>query len=81
MNDTIKYDKFGRMLYNKNFHPRHGKAFTEEELEYLCKFYDIDDVKSISFALGRTENTIKFKVSKFKKSGKFEFYKNLNKYW
>ncbi|WP_176542109.1 DNA-entry nuclease [Bacillus wiedmannii] len=77
----IEYDNSGRMMYNENFHTNHGKPFTEEELEYLCKYYEVDDSQTISLALGRTENTIRFKISVLKKQGKYEYYKNLNKHW
>ena len=77
----ISYDKFGRMHYHPDFHFSHGKGFTESDLEYVCKFYEVDEVRTISFAIGKTEHTIRTKVSDLKKRGLFEHYKNLNKHW
>ncbi|WP_052523802.1 hypothetical protein [Geobacillus kaustophilus] len=77
----IEYDRWGRMKYHPEFHHNQGKPFTESDLEYLCKFYEIDGPKSISLALGKTERTIRTKVDQLKKRGLYEYYKNLNKYW
>ncbi|WP_017379758.1 hypothetical protein [Paenisporosarcina sp. TG-14] len=72
---TIQYDDQGRMLYHPKFHKRHGKPFTLEELIYLCKYWEVDDRQSLSFALGKTEGTIASKIHDMKKNGKFEVYK------
>ncbi|CAM5660806.1 DNA-entry nuclease OS=Lysinibacillus sphaericus OX=1421 GN=LS41612_04505 PE=4 SV=1 [Lysinibacillus sphaericus] len=40
--DDITYDKYGRMQYHPEFHFSHGKPFSESELEYICKFYEVD---------------------------------------
>jgi predicted ArsR family transcriptional regulator len=78
---TPEYDRHGRMKYHPEFHKNHEKPFTESDLEYLCKFYDVDGAKLISLALGRTEATVRSKLSNLKKRGLFEYYKNLNKHW
>ena len=80
LKDGITYDKQGRMKYHPEFHPNHGEIFTNEELEYICKFYHVDGARSISFALGRTEGTIKTKIDELKKKGFFEKYRSLNYY-
>lgn len=72
---TIKYDDQGRMKYHPKYHTRHGKKFTEEELIYLCKFWEIDDIRDLSFGLGKTEMTLASKMSELKKNGQYEFYK------
>lgn len=77
----ITYDKQGRMNYHPEFHFNHGKPFEPVELEYLCKFYESDGAADISFALGRTESTLRSKVNSLKKNGLFEYYKNCNKHW
>lgn len=79
--DGITYDKQGRMGYNPEFHFAHGKPFTESDLEYICKFYEVDEARTISFAIGKTEHTIRKRVDILKKQRLFEHYKNLNKYW
>ncbi|WP_338651641.1 DNA-entry nuclease [Lysinibacillus sp. Y5S-8] len=65
--DDITYDKHGRMQYHPEFHFSHGKPFSESELEYICKFYEVDHARTISFAIGRTEHTIRSKVDYLRK--------------
>ncbi|GLC88230.1 DNA-entry nuclease [Lysinibacillus piscis] len=77
----ITYDKFGRMNYHPDFHFAQDKPFSESNLEYICKFYEVDDARTISFAIGKTEQTIRAKVTELKENGLYEYYKNRNKYW
>lgn len=79
--EGIIFDRYGRMQYHPDFHPNHGVKMTEEELEYLCKFCEVDDWRTMAFALGRTEHTLRTKVNDLKKDGRFEYYKNLSKHW
>lgn len=72
---SVKYDDQGRMKYHPKYHTRHGKRFTEEELIYLCKYWEIDDIRDLSFGLGKTEMTLASKITNLKKSGKYEVYK------
>jgi hypothetical protein len=78
---SIKYDNQGRMLYHPKFHTRHGKPFTKDDLIYLCKYWEIDDHRSLAFGLGKTEGTIASKVGDLKKNGKYEEYKNWEGPW
>lgn len=73
---TITYDRFGRMEYHPGYHPNHCKPFSDYEISYLCKFWDVDDRMDMSLALGRTETTLSNRVSRMKKDGSFEMYKN-----
>jgi DNA-binding MarR family transcriptional regulator len=73
--EGLRYDSMGRILYHPEFHPNHRKPFTAEELEYLCRFYEVDDSRTMAFALGRTESTVLAKVSELKKRGLYEYYK------
>lgn len=79
--DDITFDKHGRMQYHPDFHFSHGKPFSESELEYICKFYEVDHARTLSFAIGRTEHTIRSKVDYLRKKNLFNHYKNLNKHW
>jgi len=76
-----EYDKFGRMKFHPDYHFTHGQPFTESELEYICKYFEADGLKMLSFAIGKTEKAISNKLSQLKKSGSYEYYKKLNKYW
>lgn len=73
--EGIEYDSQGRLKFNPDFHPRHGEPWTEEELAYLCRFYESDPTKSLSMALGRLERTIEQKMSYLHKSGLIDYYK------
>lgn len=79
--DGIEYDNFKRMKYHPDFHFSHGKPFSESDLEYICKYYEVDHSRTIAFAIGKTEHTIRTKVNELKKKGLYEYYKNLNKHW
>jgi hypothetical protein len=79
--DDVKYDQWGRILYHPEYHTEHGKPYSEEDLEYLCKFCQVDGLKIMSWALGRPETSISNKLRELKKSGKFTYYQKLNKHW
>jgi hypothetical protein len=77
----VQYDSCGRMLYHPDFHENQGKKWSEEDMEYVCKFAGIDDLETLAMALGRTKATVAEKLSMLRKQNRFERYKNLNKYW
>ncbi|TCO69533.1 DNA-entry nuclease [Marinisporobacter balticus] len=79
--ENIEFDCCRRMKYNPIFHEKHGKTLTDEELEYLCKFWEFDELSTMSMALGKTESTLAAKVHQLRKSGRFEYYKNRGKYY
>ncbi|MCT8138611.1 DNA-entry nuclease [Anaerobacillus sp. CMMVII] len=78
---SVEVDQSGRMMYNPIFHPNNGKRYSESDLEYLCKYWEIDDWRTMGFALGRTEKTLSNTVSRLRKEGLYDYYKNLNKHW
>lgn len=81
MKEKLEFDKCGRLKYHKEFHFSHRKPFTESDKEYICKYHDFDDLRTLSFAIGKTETAIATLISKLKKSGKFRYYQKSNKYW
>lgn len=72
MEATIKYDKKGRMLYNKEFHARQYEKWTWEEDLYLMEYYKIDGLEMMSYALEKKESTVYGRVSYLRSLG-FEF--------
>lgn len=78
---VIEYDKNRRIKYHPELHPRNGTQWTEDELEYLCKFHKIDTLVDISFALERAEASLAGKLTALRKNGKYEYYRNLNKHY
>lgn len=78
---TIEYDKLGRMKYHPLYHPNSGKPWTQEELIYLCKFWEYDSNRDMSFALGRNETSCASKVTHLKKNGAYWRYKNYEGEW
>ncbi|RSK27473.1 DUF2059 domain-containing protein [Bacillus sp. HMF5848] len=79
--NNIEYDNNGRAKYHPDLHPNHGKHYTLSELEYICKFYESDGRKSVAATVGRTESTIAALVHTLRKNKKYDYYKNLNKFW
>ena len=76
--EGIKFSLNGRMQYHPEFHFAHEEPFTLSELVYMCKYVQIDGNKSMSMALGRTENTIANQVYMMKKEGFFDVLKSLS---
>lgn len=81
MQDHLDIDRYGRMRYHPDYHHSHKKPFTEADLEYLCKFWEVDHRRTLSFALGRPETSLAMKVSALKRKGLYEYYKTLGKHW
>lgn len=77
----VEYDHIGRMKMHPLYHHNSGTPFTEEELEYICKYWHADHFDDLGLALGRTGTSISNKVSQLKREGKFDYYKNLNRHW
>jgi len=65
------------MCYNPEFHENHGKPFTVNDLIFLCSSWDAMKKADIAMALGRTHGTVLSKAYDLRKSGQFEYYKNL----
>jgi len=68
----IQYDKYGRMLYNPEFHSKNCTKWKEEEVQYLIQWYEIIGAEEMSFALERTMPSIQHKVSKLRKKGRMK---------
>jgi hypothetical protein len=65
----IEYDRWGRMFYNPEFHSNTGKAWSQDDLQYLIDWYDIVGAEEISFALERTINTVQLRATELRKKG------------
>lgn len=78
--EPITYDRLGRMNYNPSFHKRHV-PWTLEDLEYLCKFHEVDGIKTIALALERTEKTVGNMIYRLRKTGQYEQYRKLNRFY
>ena len=65
----MEYDKYGRMLYDPKIHFNQCKSWSEEDLNYLVEWLDKIGIEEMSFALGRTENTIMNKACQLRKKG------------
>jgi hypothetical protein len=59
---------------------RKCRKWTNEEIEYLVKFYEHDGSKSLAYALDRTDKDIRAKWLYLKKTGQLELYKKFNRY-
>lgn len=74
-----QFDRYGRLLYNPEYHFNQGKPWTKEELTYLCSMHRNmhGGMKSLSLAIGRTETTCATKIGYLQKQGRYEYYKKL----
>lgn len=79
-NEQFEYDCYYRLKYHPELHNRHGEPYSESELEYICKFA-ADGSALLSLAVGRPMTSVAAKITALKSSGKFFYYKNLNKHW
>lgn len=79
--EVFIYDASGRLKYHPELHENHGKPWTADELEYLCKFHHTCELNDIGFALGRPATSCATKIDYLKKTNKYEFYKNQNLYY
>jgi len=68
----IKYDKYGRMNYNPEYHANNGKPWVKEDLKYLATWYDITGPEEMSFALERTIKTVMKQAYKLRKDGQMK---------
>lgn len=75
--NELNLDKYGRMYYTPEFHFNNNVRMTDEELAYMCRFYEFDGRRSVSFALGRAETAIAEKYSRLERTGKAAYYRNL----
>jgi hypothetical protein len=87
MIEEYSFDKQNRMQYHPDFHTNQGNVWSLEDLEYLCKFWEVDPMRTVAFALGRTETTCASKIQ-YLKSVKnehgvsmYEVYKKRNHYY
>ena len=78
---VFQYDRLGRLKYHPELHENHRKAWTVEDLEYLCKFHQSCELNDMSLALGRPATACAMKISYLKQQGQYEFYRKLDKYY
>lgn len=78
MEEIFEYDSNGRLKYHPKLHGKTGKPWTEDDLEYLCKYHAVDDIGSIALALDRTHATVASKLTDLRKNGKYDYYRSLN---
>ncbi|RSL32639.1 DNA-entry nuclease [Salibacterium salarium] len=79
--ESLRFDRYNRMSYHPDYHHNFQKPYCVEDLEYLCKFWEHDDWRSMAFALGRPEASLSNKVNELRKNGMYEVYKNLNHFY
>lgn len=74
-------DKLGRLDYHPDLHPNHGTVWSDDELEYLCKFHETDEIESIALAFGRTTKTVNQKLATLRENVKYAYYRKLDKHY
>ncbi|MBL1228734.1 hypothetical protein IW492_05745 [Enterococcus sp. BWB1-3] len=59
----VTYDRFGRMDYCPELHPKKGEPWTKEDLDYLKEWYSTIGPEEMSFALERPVKAVMTKAS------------------
>lgn len=70
----LNKDKEGRAVYTPKYHFNHGKSLSEMELSYMCKFIKVDGARSISFALGRSEVSLRVRHADLVRTNRHKYY-------
>ena len=69
MEHPIEYNRYGRMVYNPEFHAKQGTPWSYNDLKYLIDWYDVAGAEEMSFALERTITTVMEKARSLRKKG------------
>ena len=64
------YDRYGRLQFDPDIHDNHGKRWSQEDTQYLVDYYYSDGPDAVSFALGRTIQTVMQKATDLRKQGR-----------
>lgn len=75
----VEYYSNGRMKYTPEYHDKHAKGYKISDLIYICENYRRGKRKQVALAVGRTESAISQLVCELRKSGQFDYYKELGK--
>lgn len=74
--EKLEYTRLGHLKYNPLYHVEKGQKWTTDDLTYLCKYHDIDGLKKIGHALGRTPKTCASQLGNLRVSGMYDYYRN-----
>lgn len=80
-------DSFAQLQFNfdwlkdVNDTKKNRRKLTEEELEYICRFYEFDGPAYLADALELPKKAIVQKVYMLRKNGLYEKYKYQRRYW
>lgn len=69
MENSVTYDRYGRMQYHPDFHVRQKLPWTTSEERYLIENYVTLGPEAISFALERTIHTVMTRAYELRKKG------------
>jgi excisionase family DNA binding protein len=80
----VNRDAFFQWIENKSNEElcevKETREWTNDELEYLVRFYEHDGASSIAYALERSSKEVTEKWNELKKSEQIELYKKHNRY-
>ncbi|WP_235355890.1 hypothetical protein [Aneurinibacillus migulanus] len=71
----VQYDRWKRLKYHPDLHPRQRERYSDNENVYICKHYVRGSVKTLALDVGRTEHSVRQHVNHLRKLGKFEHYR------
>lgn len=66
----VKYDRWGRMGYHPEYHPKHRQAWSNADEKYLIENYELHGPCMVAAALGRTIGVVMTRACELRKTGK-----------
>ena len=70
--EQVQFDRYHRMKYHPEYHKNMGQPWPLEDLQYLIDYYDKIGSIEMSFALERTETSVRQRVNALRKAGIME---------
>lgn len=66
---SLRYDRWGRLLYHPDIHGRHGLAWTTADERYLIENYHQIGPEAVSLALEKTIGSVMQRANELRKKG------------
>ena len=68
----MKFDRYGRLRYDPELHPKHRTGWTVREEQYLIDYYGAISPEELSLSPGRTPHAVYQKATELRRQGRLE---------
>ena len=75
MTEELARDSQGKYAYNPEYFGKTGAPYSQDDHDYLVKWYDKIPLDEMAFALERTPTSIEARMRCLKKNGLLDTYK------